>query len=203
MNLLDIRIPSLCQYSHTLKRQTLWELGHSVFPKVYCERESVTVLRRRGGGGNLFIILIYFFLARTIWKNVFCIPALKSPRSSSRKEDAYPWWDVLSLFSPILYLCKLIRGKVLWLCSCGWLKVYWDWPITTEQTIWVADNWRQQLLESANDMSAKLTIHSSQTGVTIFMWKTTICLTYDRFSPFLGNSRSSLLGVSSVRSVVP
>ena len=43
-----------------------------------------------GGGGNLFIILIYFFLARTIWKNVFCIPALKSPRSSSRKEDAYP-----------------------------------------------------------------------------------------------------------------
>ena len=92
ITLLGIRIPTLCQYSHTLKRQTLWELGYSVFPKVYFERRPVTVHRSRQdfvlGGQHLFHTC-YLFFARAYWKNR-CFPAIESPRSSSRKDDENP-----------------------------------------------------------------------------------------------------------------
>ena len=74
----------------------------------------------KGGGGNPCITL-HFFLARTYWKNR-CIPAVKSPRSSTGNDDVSPWRDVLSLWEPNTSQSKLIRGKVLWLRSCGCCK---------------------------------------------------------------------------------
>ena len=122
ITLLGIRIPTLYQYSHTLKRQTLWELGYSVFPKVYFERRSVTVHRSRQdfvlGGQHLFHTC-YLFFARAYWKNR-CFPAIESPRSSSRKDDENPQWDVLSFYGPILSQSKSIRVEVLRLHSCEW-----------------------------------------------------------------------------------